>query len=209
MKIKTSGLFNTIRNKSIFEGEKNKNPIIFAACCVVGICIGVACETLSYDVYTAISVNFVDYLNEVSGFSFFGVFLNCAAYNSVFFVISMLLGLCAVGYIFICFVPFAKGLGIGCVCSYIYSAYAIKGVCYCAMLVFPAAIIQMIALIMACSESCQMSKDILHVLEKKESENTEADTSFYILRYCVFFAVMLISCVMYAVMCKVFVNVIN
>lgn len=194
----------------ILISDTNKiNPLIFAICSVIGICMGTVCETINSGVYTTIRRIYDDYLVSVSNYSFLGMTLNCIAYNSIFIICALVLGLCAVGKPLLYFIPFVKGLGIGCVCSYIYSAYALKGVLYCTVLIFPASLVELIAVILACSESHLMSTDILKVTDKKETEQTEIDINFYLLRYCVIFVLVIISSLLYALMCKLFLSIIG
>lgn len=208
LKLKNKNPF--IIKENIFSSENNKKyPIMFTVWAMIGIVSGVVCETIFSDVYTTISVNYVDYLSNLGLSNTLTIMLNCTAYNAVFILMAMFLGMSVSGTIIIYMIPFVKGLGIGCVCSYIYSAYAIKGVLYCSLIVFPAALIQLIAIILACSESRQMCGDITNLVSKKEKENVKIEIDFYILRYMIIAGLILISALIYSLMTRLFINTIK
>lgn len=198
MKIKATGFINKYRVKSLKTDTGSLNPLIFAAVSVLGICLGVLCETMNSDVYSTISVNYVDLLNKSADSAFLSTALKCTAYNSLYIFAAMIFGLCAVGNVFLYLIPFVKSLGVGAVCACIYSSYAIKGVLCCVAVIFPASLVQLIAIILSCSESRLMSREILELLDRKENENVKADTRLYILRYSVIFLFILISGIIYA-----------
>ena len=146
---------------------------------------------------------FDDFFGTLSSVSFLRLAVNSGAYNMIFIFISMLLGLCAAGSIFLYALPFVKGLGIGCVCSFIYSEYALKGVLYCSLIVFLPALVQLISILLACSESRLMSGDILRLIDKKETENEEISVKFYILRYLIIILFIAFSGIIYSLLCRV------
>lgn len=204
MKINLKGILKKTETESILKNGNSKNPVIFTACAIAGICAGTFCETLNNGVYTTIDVNYVDYLDKINNFNFVELTFNCAVYNMIFIFFAMILGLCAVGYMFLYVIPFFKGLGIGCMCSYIYSLYAVKGVLICSALIFIPSVIQLISIILACSESCLMSEDILRLIDKKEKENAEVQIKLYILRYLIISLIVMLSAVFYATLCRLF-----
>lgn len=208
MKIKATGLLNRNSVKIFSIIGSNKNVIALTMFSIIGICIGVLCETINSDVYSTISVLYDDYLLNINNISFLKIFLKCSAYNSIFIMLSMIFGMCAVGNVFLYVVPFIKGLGIGAACAYIYSTYAIKGVLYSAVIIFPAALIQLISIILSCSESVHMSKEILSLIEHKENENAEPDTRLYILRYLVIFGFIFLSGLIYSGCVMIFSSII-
>lgn len=209
MKIKATGLLNKKTEKVFGDIKSGKTAIVMTAFSILGICIGVLCETINNDVYSTVNGYYDDYLLKISEVSFFRLFLKCSAYNSILIIAAMLLGMCAVGNVLLYVIPFIKGLGIGTVCAYIYSAYAIKGVLYSAVIIFPAALIQLISIILSCCESSFMSKEILSLIEHKENENAEPNTRLYILRYCVIFGFIIFSGIVYASCVLLFSAIIN
>lgn len=204
MKIKVTGLINKDKFNAFSLNSNRKNPIIFTLAAIVGISVGVVCETIYFDVYSTIIVNYVGYFNQNSCLSFIKSALTYTAYNSIFIMFSMILGVCAVGRNFLSIIPFVKGLGIGAACACMYSAYAFKGVIYSALIIFLPALLELIAIILACSESFLMSKEILLLITQKENENTVPDMRLYVLRYAVIMLITVFSGIMYALMMRIF-----
>ena len=177
-----------------------KRSLVYMIISMVGIISGMLCETINNDEYSTYNVVYDEYLIQIQNSSFFKLFLNCALLNSLFVLLLMITGLCAVGSLISFTVPYIKGLGIGAVCSYFYSAYALKGVLFCLIFVIPASLLQLDAIILAASESSLMSGDILTLLYGKENENIQSGCRLYILRFCVIMLFILISAVVYALM---------
>ncbi len=95
---------------------------------------------------------------------FFNTFLDSFITDAVFLVITFAAGLCAIGIPAISIMPLIKGFSVGITGAYIYSAYSVKGVCYCLFVFFPAQIISSAILIFACNESFYMSADLFSTL---------------------------------------------
>ncbi len=103
-------------------------------------------------------------IKNKSNSDFLKTFTETFITDSVFLIISFILGLCAVGIPLISLIPFIKGFGIGITGAYVYSVYSIKGVCYCLFVFFPAQVLISAILIFACNESFYMSEDIFSTL---------------------------------------------
>ncbi len=174
-------------NKNVLNlSEANRRPLIFLISTVLGIGSGVLVQTLSsLSVDSQINGLFENFANVNSTGGFFEIFLGNALYNLAYILIPLFLGLGCVGFAFLYAVPFVKGLGVGSVCAYIYSAYLIKGIGYCALIVFPASSLQFLALILACNESSLMSRDILSVITNGKSDEKNIKMNMYALRYAV------------------------
>ncbi len=98
--------------------------------------------------------------------------------NAVFKQIILLLftfciGLCAVGMPFLFLVPFVYGTGVGLVSAFLYKTYMLKGIGYCALILYPGIILTVAALVYACSVGVQMSRFLLNGLLIKETDSTE------------------------------------
>lgn len=194
---------NVLFKKSVFNDQNlsdNKNPILYMFFSVLGICIGVICETINSEVYSTLDVYYVSFLDSLNNHNFFQSVLNFAGTNLLFAFFALLFGLCAVGYQLLFFIPLFKGLGIGCICSYIYSSFGIKGVLYCSLIVFLPSAIDLIALIISCSQSSRMSRALLNLIDYNKKENEELNVRFFILRYVVISLIIFFAAVIYATM---------
>lgn len=194
---------NVLLKNSVFSEQgfsDSKNPIFYMCFSILGLCLGVICETINNEVYSTLDGYYVSYLDTLKGQTFLQSFLNFAATNLIFIVFALLFGLCAVGYQLLCFIPLLKGLGIGCICSYIYSSFGLSGVLYCSLVVFLPSVIVFTALIISCSQSNRMSKALLNLVDKKIKENEELNVRFFILRYVIIALIIIIASIIYATM---------
>ena len=67
------------------------------------------------------------------------------------------LGVSILGFFIIPVVPFFHGLGLGLICSYLYSTFGAKGIGYCAFAFLPGNVLQCLVLIFFCRECMAMS----------------------------------------------------
>lgn len=81
-------------------------------------------------------------------------------------------GLCAVGVPFIYLFPLLYGCGVGVIGAYLYKAYALKGIGYCALILYPGRVIMIGALVYACTAAACMSGSLMQTALKKESANS-------------------------------------
>ena len=109
-------------------------------------------------------------------------FSNALFRQLVMFLCTFCIGLCAVGMPFMYLVPFCYGTGTGLVSAFLYKTYMLKGIGYCALILYPGVILTAGALIFACSVGADMSRSLMNGLLSKETEKAE---SFR--RYCLRF----------------------
>ncbi len=98
--------------------------------------------------------------------------------NALFKQIILLLstfciGLCAVGMPFLYLVPFGYGVGTGVVSAFLYKTYMLKGIGYCALILYPGVILTAAALVFACSVGAEMSRFLMNGLLAKDAAKEE------------------------------------
>ena len=94
------------------------------------------------------------------------------------------IGLCAVGMPFLYLVPFAYGVGSGLVSAFLYKTYMLKGIGYCALILFPGIVLTTAALIFACSVGADMSRFLMDRLLTKDTPRAETFRQ-YCLRFLI------------------------
>lgn len=99
--------------------------------------------------------------------------------NALFKQIILLLstfciGLCAVGMPFLFLVPFGYGTGVGLVSAFLYKTYMLKGIGYCALILYPGVVLTAAALVFACSVGAQMSRFLMNGLLIRETDKAES-----------------------------------
>lgn len=131
----------------------------------IGLVIGSFSVKNSENFFVAkLSDYYMNYLQEKSTYSFLSIFLNTFLLSLTAVTASFFVGLCAVGVPFVAAIPAISGVIIGVVSGYIYESFLLKGLGYCAIIIFPAAAIAVGAIIFSCKESMLMSKNMLALL---------------------------------------------
>lgn len=97
-------------------------------------------------------------------------FSNAVFKQLLLLLLAYMLAVCAVGVPFLYALPLGYGAGIGMVSAYMYMNYALKGIGYCALLLYPGYIVSVVSLICACSCGIAMSESILRTLMKIEPQ---------------------------------------
>lgn len=90
--------------------------------------------------------------------------------SAVMLILTYSAGLCAVGTPVIYAVPIISGIGIGAISSHMYSAFSLKGIGYCALMVYPSKVVTTVIMITACTFSSVMSMKMLKTLMIGEEE---------------------------------------
>ncbi len=117
------------------------------------------------------------------------IFLNSLLINVIFSSISVFFGFSVIGYPLILTLPFARGLAVGVVGGYLYSAYRFTGLGYCALMIYPGAVLSVAMLIMIFNECCEYSKNVYSksILGRGQFEKNE--TRYFLLRTLIFTAI--------------------
>ncbi len=131
-------------------------------------------------------------------------FCNSLTVSAVFVFINLFLGFSMIGYPLLLFLPFLRGLGIGMVCGYLYSAFKLTGLGYSILVIYPGAIVSTFALFMACNDSCEYSKNAYLKAIRGRGQFEKNETKVYLLRQLVFFGILAASSLLDALFSKIF-----
>ncbi len=145
--------------------RSNKVPLAVTLLFVTGIILGTVTVTKRNE-YILIKTAeiFKDYITVQTGQSLFALFMNSVFKFSIYIIVIYLLGLCAIGSPFICAVPLIRGLGAGLISGYLYSAYSLKGIGYCVLIMYPGLLVSLFAMMIGCSNGIAMSYDLLRCM---------------------------------------------
>ncbi len=152
---------------------------------------------------TKITELYSAYLSQKNTFSTLLIFVNTFFLSMSAVVVSFFTGLCALGIPFIVFVPFISGTVIGTISGFTYETYLLKGLGYCAIIIFPAAAIALVSLISSCKESLIMSGNMLSVLATGRAKEQNCFKS-YCIKYLVFTMVCAVAALVEAVLFNMF-----
>lgn len=195
------GVYNGKNFKKIFE---NSRTLLLGIMFSLGIMFG-ASAINSGNIITEKISEFADsYIIIKSGQGIPEIFLNSIISNMIFLILNVFLSFSLIGYPMLFFIPLLKGLGTGIVCGYMYSVYGFSGFGYCALTIIPGTIVSTYALITACNNSCEYSKNafLKSILGKGQFEKGE--TKIFLTRQIIFAGICIISSLTDAVFSYVF-----
>lgn len=155
---------------------KNKNLIYPLLFYISGLLLGSV-------LYTAISKTAVFDLMEsifkLQNEEFLELFINKFSTYFSIFTITILFGMCLVGFPFINFIPFLCGIEIALRISYFYVNYSAKGIGYSLLMIIPESAAFLLVLIHTIDKSNSLSKSIFSITMKK-NENIDFQPAVYL-----------------------------
>ncbi len=185
--------YKVYNGKSIKIMFENSRIYILAIIFSAGIFIGALSINSGSVIIDKIS-NIIDsYTILKAGQGITENFLNSFASNFLFIAVNLFFAFSLIGYPFIFWIPFLKGLGIGSVCGFLYSVYKLIGLGYSLFTVIPGALVSTFALLSACNNSCEYSKNayLKAVIGKGQFEKGE--TKIFLIRQLIFMGICAIS----------------
>lgn len=194
-------VYNGKSLKRIFE---NSRTILLGVMFSLGILFGATAINSGSYIAQNISKFADSYIIIKSGQGIVDIFINSIISNMVFLILNVFLSFSLIGYPLLFSVPFLKGLGTGIVCGYMYSVYGFSGFGYCALTIIPGTIVSTYALVTACNNSCEYSKNafLKSILGKGQFEKGE--TRIFLIRQLVFAGICIISSFIDAVFSYIF-----
>lgn len=113
------------------------------------------------------------------------------------------IGVCALGAPILYLAPAVHGTGIGVISAYLYSAFSLKGIGYCALLLYPGEILFTAVMIFGCTISIEMAGKLLHSMRPPQ-DLPEISLQRYSVRYGVLFLLCAVSAVLETAMFTIF-----
>lgn len=131
------------------------------------------------------------------------VFFHSIAVNTLFLVSAFGFGLSCIGLPVTVLLPVVKGLGMGIVSGYLFSHFAMSGIGYYLLTIFPGAVLTNSALLLACNASSLMSIDILATVTSRKPADTGLVKN-YLKKYLILLIVTLTGSLIDAVLTRSF-----
>ncbi len=137
-----------------------------------------------------IILTYMNYIKSKQSLNEITVFFKTMLLSSSVIIFSYFIGLCAIGIPLIILIPFSTGAFLGIVSGYIYETYTLKGLGYCGIIIFPAAVLIVASILFSCKESMLMSKNMLNLLSQRHNDKYE-DFRKYSTKFLIY---IIISC---------------
>lgn len=164
-------------NKSIFEYfDEYKKYIYPIFMLTAGLFAGVILfkysnESFQKAISELFNLNPTSFTNELIN--------HFSLYFSVY-TLTILFGLCLVGFPIINIIPFSVGLELAIKLSFFYSTYNVKGIGYAVLMIIPEASAFATVLIFAIVKSNSLSKSIFDLISKKSGMTEEINLKSYL-----------------------------
>lgn len=206
----TSTMFNfhSVRQK-IHSYKFNWLMYFLVALFFIGLILGsFSVKNSDSIIIQKINELYMTYLNSKYTLSSFSIFLNTLLLVSVAVIFSFFTGLCAIGVPFVALIPAVCGALIGIVSGYVYETFLLKGLGYCAIIIFPTAAISVSAILFSCKESMMMSRTMLSLLIKGRNQ---AEQSFrnYCIRFLIYILITVFAALTETVLTNLFIGLFN
>lgn len=187
--------YKVYNGKAIKKLLENSRVYMLTALFALGIIIGALSINNESIIIEKLTSLIDSYTLLKSGQGIIENFCNSLTVSAVFFAVNLFLGFSLIGYPFIMWLPFLKGMGIGTVCGYLYSVYKLSGLGYSLLIIYPGAIVSTLAFILACNDSCEYSKNayMKAILGRGQFEKDE--TKIYLIRQTIFLGISGISAI--------------
>ena len=176
-------VYNGKAIKKLFENSK---IYFLSAFFAIGIIIGASAIKGDSAIVSKIAELIDSYTLIKSGQGGLENFCNSLSVSGSFIAVNIFLGFSLIGYPRIIWLPFFRGLGIGAVSGYLYSVYKLTGLGYSVLIIYPGAIVSTLAFILACSDSCEYSKNAFMKAIRGRGQFEKNETKYYIIRQLMF-----------------------
>ena len=192
-------------NGVITSLKKNRRILIMMLLFAAGMIIG-ALSLKKADSYLsgAFSDMFSVYIRSKGSQSLGMNFINSLAVNAALMLAAFVFGLCAVGLPLICILPIIRGVGIGMLSGYLYSNFALRGLGYCVLVIYPGLIPAIFALLLACSAGINSSYEMLLSLSSAKAQRGEGSIKIYCMRFLIICILIVLAAVTDAAASRLF-----
>ncbi len=197
-------------NYGVYNGKvlkkflENSRVYFFAILLAVGIFAGAFLARSDSDFYSEITEISENFLNIKNGQGIAENFLDAFAVNALYNALSLFMAFSLIGYPFIVWLPFLRGMGIGLLSGYLYSVYKFTGLGYCVLTIYPSAIISALVFIISCNDCCDYSKNAFAKAIRGRGQFEKDETKVFLTRQLIYSVVIVLSSGMEAVLNALF-----
>lgn len=185
--------------------NENLSYIVYICVYFAGLIIG---SLLYKNIYTRINNElFEDVFNYHADDFLETFFSKLSIYLSVY-LITVLIGLCVIGYPIVCSVPFLCGIEIALKLSYFYNLYNFKGFGYSLLIIIPEASMFILALIYAIKSAGDMSKNLMQIA-RNNVPNNEVSIKSYLKSFLIYGSEIIVISLINAVLIHAFNQIIR
>lgn len=166
---------NAVINKPSFSVDTAKKSAIISSLIIAsGIVVGTLIYQLSSkQISSELFDSFVRFSTDFSNKNKPEIFSGLVLQNLSYYLLMIVFSVSALGTPAILFFSFVKSMGLGMLTTHIYDAYALKGIEYSLLVLFPGKIFLIFAMILLTQNCYVMSVDISRSLRNKSEGGVE------------------------------------
>lgn len=153
----------SLKATEIMSNWKLFLPIFFSFAGIISGCIGGKGEG---KLFLKITDYFTTVILTRDITSIGSEFLIYLIFPAVFLIVIFFLGLSVFGALITNVMPLIYGYIIGCISFFLYNEYTLKGLGYCIIMIFPYGTLCLLAIVLCCRESINMSEYIMKSISK-------------------------------------------
>ncbi len=194
-----------VYNGKVFkEMIENSRVFLLVALFSVGIIIGASAIKNNSEMIEKIKIIISNFAMQRAGQGISDNFFNSMLVNMLFVSISVFLAFSIIGYPLIMLLPFIKGAAIGAVSGYLYIEYKFMGLGYSLLMIYPSAVICMVAMIIIFNESCDYSRNAYLKAIPGKGHYEKDETKLFLIRQFIFSLIVVVSSLIDALSVELF-----
>ena len=184
---------SAVINRPAFQVDNTKKSAVISSLVLI---MGVVAGTLIYIITKSCTANilneyFISFSKEFINKDKSEIFSGLVFQNLIYFIVMLVLATCAFGTPAVFVLSFIKVMGLGMLVTYIYDSYALKGLEYCLLILFPGKLILIFSMLLLTQSCYLMSIDIYDKI--KSNNDRVVDFKKFSLRALLIFVFMFLS----------------
>ena len=185
--------------------NENLSYIVYICVYFAGLIIG---SLLYKNIYTRINDELFENVFNYQADDFLETFFSKLSIYLSVYLITVLIGLCVIGYPIVCSVPFLCGIEIALKLSYFYNLYNFKGFGYSLLIIIPEASMFILVLIYAIKSAGDMSKNLMQIA-RNNVPNNEVSIKSYLKSFLIYGSEIIVISLINAVLIHAFNQIIR
>lgn len=185
--------------------NENLSYIVYICVYFAGLIIG---SLLYKNIYTRINNELFEGVFNYQADDFLETFFSKLSIYLSVYLITVLIGLCVIGYPIVCSVPFLCGIEIALKLSYFYNLYNFKGFGYSLLIIIPEASMFILVLIYAIKSAGDMSKNLMQIA-RNNVPNNEVSIKSYLKSFLIYGSEIIVISLINAVLIHAFNQIIR
>lgn len=178
--------YKVYNGKILKEMLENSRIFILVALFSAGIILGASAIKNNGEMIEKIKYIISNYAMQRAGQGIFENFINSLLVNLAFVFLSVFLAFSLIGYPLIMLLPFIRGAAIGAVSGYLYLEYKFMGLGYSLLMIYPSAVLCMVAMTIIFNESCEYSHNAYLKAITGRGQFEKDETKLFLIRQFVF-----------------------